>query len=416
MVAPCSSKQLSCERCSRPHAGTYGSSRFCSVRCAKQVGAAARRAAAMNPATVAAMLPVPTARPRPIPLRSPVPSAATLGSSSPPRKKAARSDSPTTIAIAINAKPTASSAPIPPPLRLRCESCDKPHDGSYGSGRFCAVHCARRTAAALKWSKKRASRSNRASTSSSSLSAPVASAAAVPTSSTLPTLAMVHPSAVLPPLPPDDLSLGKRSHPSVVAPLPHPHPHVFPFPYAPPPCTTHAIMQPHFANSYPYTTAPMGRPTAPLPQPRLGEPTHQQPRLSPSPYPISYPMPIPIAVPVANCYGYPPATVPVPYGAPYVPVHYGPVGVPSVAHSTSPIMSSSVSISQTSRDPQKKEYRDSAAKEEPATGAVTVKASDDSGAKEGSEKTVKKEDSAEDSAAAEVLMSMFSTRRRPDLE
>lgn len=39
-----------------------------------------------------------------------------------------------------------------------CEGCSEPHDGSYGSGRFCSVHCARRIAASRKWEKQRSER------------------------------------------------------------------------------------------------------------------------------------------------------------------------------------------------------------------------------------------------------------------
>lgn len=36
-----------------------------------------------------------------------------------------------------------------------CESCGIRHDRSYGSGRFCSVHCARRVGASRKWEKQR---------------------------------------------------------------------------------------------------------------------------------------------------------------------------------------------------------------------------------------------------------------------
>lgn len=26
---------------------------------------------------------------------------------------------------------------------MKCQNCNKEHDGSYGSGRFCSSHCAR---------------------------------------------------------------------------------------------------------------------------------------------------------------------------------------------------------------------------------------------------------------------------------
>eukprot|EP00168_Porphyra_purpurea_P002807 TRINITY_DN1327_c0_g1_i5.p1 TRINITY_DN1327_c0_g1~~TRINITY_DN1327_c0_g1_i5.p1 ORF type:complete len:387 (-),score=57.26 TRINITY_DN1327_c0_g1_i5:307-1467(-) len=36
-----------------------------------------------------------------------------------------------------------------------CESCGTAHDRTYGSGRFCSVHCARRVAAGRKWANQR---------------------------------------------------------------------------------------------------------------------------------------------------------------------------------------------------------------------------------------------------------------------
>lgn len=46
-------------------------------------------------------------------------------------------------------------------LSAVCESCRAPHDESYGSGRFCSVHCARRVAAASKWAKQRGEKARR---------------------------------------------------------------------------------------------------------------------------------------------------------------------------------------------------------------------------------------------------------------
>jgi len=39
--------------------------------------------------------------------------------------------------------------------QVECEYCSSVHDGTYGSGRFCSVHCARRVAASRKWEKQR---------------------------------------------------------------------------------------------------------------------------------------------------------------------------------------------------------------------------------------------------------------------
>lgn len=49
-----------------------------------------------------------------------------------------------------------------------CEACGISHDRTYGSGRFCSVHCARRIAASRKWEKQRSLR-KRAATNSTSL-------------------------------------------------------------------------------------------------------------------------------------------------------------------------------------------------------------------------------------------------------
>lgn len=61
----------------------------------------------------------------------------------PPSPPPPQPQSPSTAA------PSATSAA---PL---CEGCHSPHDASYGSGRFCSVHCARRVAASKKWHKQR---------------------------------------------------------------------------------------------------------------------------------------------------------------------------------------------------------------------------------------------------------------------
>lgn len=97
-----------CEGCAAAHSGTYGSGRFCSATCAKKVGARHKWAARAAPG----------ASRRPGPARR------------------ALADAP-------------------------CESCSKPHDRSYGSGRFCSVHCARRVAATRKWEKSRSEKNKR---------------------------------------------------------------------------------------------------------------------------------------------------------------------------------------------------------------------------------------------------------------
>ncbi|KAJ8907151.1 hypothetical protein NDN08_003633 [Rhodosorus marinus] len=47
--------------------------------------------------------------------------------------------------------------------QVECEYCSSVHDGTYGSGRFCSVHCARRVAASRKWEKQRDAKKLKAS-------------------------------------------------------------------------------------------------------------------------------------------------------------------------------------------------------------------------------------------------------------
>ncbi len=312
-----------CERCTRSHSGEYGSGRFCSASCAKQVGAAARKQSVADRARrSAAMVPLPSL-PRPLPVPAQLPSGSP-GCSSPPRKKPVRSESP--ITIAITATPATGNVAA---LRLRCEGCNAPHDGSYASGRFCSVQCARRTAAALKWSKRRASQAQNNSTTVPT-SAPVVASSPV----------TVVPS-MLPPLPTDDFSLGKRSHAVVahtpLAPMVHPrsiqygyghpcvpmppyaHPHTFVPPFTPP----HSYNMPHSHS----TPTPIAKRDGDVGK---GEGQGQvKPGQSaacpPVPYPTPVPVQMPIGVPLPNCYSY--ASPPVSFGAPYVPVQYGPVRV-----------------------------------------------------------------------------------------
>lgn len=107
-LSPTSTRK--CEGCAVPHTGTYGSGRFCSANCAKKVGARHKWAAR------AATAPGVTRR-------------------------------------TSAARRTIRDSP--------CESCSKLHDKSYGSGRFCSVHCARRVAATRKWEKSRTEKSKR---------------------------------------------------------------------------------------------------------------------------------------------------------------------------------------------------------------------------------------------------------------
>lgn len=317
-----------CERCSRSHTGEYGSGRFCTASCAKQVGAAARKQSVADRARrSAAMVPLPSL-PRPLPVPAQLPSNSPSGCSSPPRKKTVRSESP--ITIAITTTPTTGNVAA---LRLRCEGCNAPHDGSYASGRFCSVQCARRTAAALKWSKRRASRSQSSTTATTTnTSTPVVASSPV----------TVVPS-MLPPLPTDDFSLGKRSHAVVshtpLAPMVHPrsiqygyghpcvpippyaHPHTFVPPFTP---------TPHSYNvSHSHSTL-IGARTTPTPIAKRDVNLHidDDPNQSTGsmPYPTHLPVQLPIGMPLTSCYSYasPP---PVSFGAPYVPVQYGPIRV-----------------------------------------------------------------------------------------
>lgn len=67
---------------------------------------------------------------------------------------AAPSTAPPSPAVPSTAAPSAAT-PSAPSAAARCEGCHSPHDASYGSGRFCSVHCARRVAASRKWHKQR---------------------------------------------------------------------------------------------------------------------------------------------------------------------------------------------------------------------------------------------------------------------
>lgn len=60
--------------------------------------------------------------------------------------------------VGLEFRPTqASAAGRAPGVARACECCRCDHDGGYGSGRFCSVHCARRVAASRKWAKRRLS-------------------------------------------------------------------------------------------------------------------------------------------------------------------------------------------------------------------------------------------------------------------
>ncbi|KAK1867472.1 hypothetical protein I4F81_009979 [Pyropia yezoensis] len=61
-------------------------------------------------------------------------------------------------AFATPASRSIDSPAITPPssaVTPACESCGTAHDRTYGSGRFCSVHCARRVAAGRKWANQR---------------------------------------------------------------------------------------------------------------------------------------------------------------------------------------------------------------------------------------------------------------------
>lgn len=120
-----------CEGCRRMHGGTYGSGRFCGATCAKKVGARHKWAARAST--------TPASRRLSASLRA----SATMATSS---------NSSTAVA---------STAPPHVVVSTPCESCHKLHDKSYGSGRFCSVHCARRVAATRKWDKSRSEKSKR---------------------------------------------------------------------------------------------------------------------------------------------------------------------------------------------------------------------------------------------------------------
>lgn len=58
-------------------------------------------------------------------------------------------------AAAAAAAPASTVSPVAPAPASACESCGTAHDRTYGSGRFCSVHCARRVAAGRKWANQR---------------------------------------------------------------------------------------------------------------------------------------------------------------------------------------------------------------------------------------------------------------------
>ncbi|GAB0489854.1 hypothetical protein MMPV_001080 [Pyropia vietnamensis] len=58
-------------------------------------------------------------------------------------------------AKAAAAAAASTGVPAPPAPTSACESCGTAHDRTYGSGRFCSVHCARRVAAGRKWANQR---------------------------------------------------------------------------------------------------------------------------------------------------------------------------------------------------------------------------------------------------------------------
>ncbi|OSX69484.1 hypothetical protein BU14_1466s0002 [Porphyra umbilicalis] len=60
-----------------------------------------------------------------------------------------------TSAVPSPATSSAAADATTPAATGACESCGTAHDRTYGSGRFCSVHCARRVAAGRKWANQR---------------------------------------------------------------------------------------------------------------------------------------------------------------------------------------------------------------------------------------------------------------------
>lgn len=58
-------------------------------------------------------------------------------------------------AAAASVVAASAGSPVAPAPASACESCGTAHDRTYGSGRFCSVHCARRVAAGRKWANQR---------------------------------------------------------------------------------------------------------------------------------------------------------------------------------------------------------------------------------------------------------------------
>lgn len=251
-----------CERCRAPHAGAYGSGRFCGAACAKQVGAARKWAIASDRArALPALLPVagPLA---PAVARPPTAVSAARPAMPPNAAKPGRSVSPTTIAIAA-----ARDGHV-------CEGCRRPHAGTYGSGRFCSVNCARRTAAARKWAKQRAERRRLAAAA-----APLPPVAGPPGATTLGKRRRL---PVTPLAQPQPVAFARHVAPAVVGPpqaghariaptvLPHRYVPVMPLPMSPYfsyPAPMHFPGQyvPVFAAVPHYHAPPAQRPLTPTP-------------------------------------------------------------------------------------------------------------------------------------------------------
>lgn len=143
-----------CESCGAPHDGTYGSARFCSSTCAKKVGAKIKWGLMNN-----SVKPKASAGTRIQPshiLAIPSSEISALQVNPPDNRYMSLYKEGDEVSISnseLGAGMVAEEQTLKGP-RV-CEGCGKQHDGSYGSGRYCACSCARRKAAARKWEKQR---------------------------------------------------------------------------------------------------------------------------------------------------------------------------------------------------------------------------------------------------------------------
>jgi hypothetical protein len=128
------SGDMMCEACEKPHDGSYGSGRFCSHSCSRtSASTKMKRGLAKATATLSVAL-----------------SEAEVVLASPSSSlEKEQSEVPTSKSLSARVVDLSASAASESTHEndqgedTMCEACEKPHDGSYGSGRFCGEHCSR---------------------------------------------------------------------------------------------------------------------------------------------------------------------------------------------------------------------------------------------------------------------------------